>query len=166
MGFGVRYHAVDHEIACSCKTPCDSHHCETCTRVFSSKDEFNEHACPIKLQESTIFNEQEVPECTFMDVSEADDIEREHAQNKASKGGGCRCFLMAVLTLALVGLCVVSAGLILKFKSKSRAMAEVYVVNPSVTDARTTAIRRLLAEGQRITAEDVLSWYPQYEELN
>merc|ERR1712000_724170 len=99
----------------------------------------------------------------------------EAKKHAASKGKGCRCFLITVLTLGLVCLCVVSAGLIYKYKYgklpsflKSRVGTRrlTNVAYPSVTDARATAMRCLLAEGKRITAEDVLSWYPQYEELN
>merc|ERR1711964_298285 len=91
--------------------------------------------------------------------------------DSSSKKSGCRCFLITILTLALLGLIIVSAGLMYKYKYgtmpaflKSRAMLEVPVqvdaVRPTVAVHRARALRRLAAGGARITAEEVLSWYP------
>merc|ERR1712098_270753 len=175
--YAVKYHAVDHEINCPCNTPLISHQCETCSQVFLSKDEIDAHECPATLQLDTcgLYSQTAVPECKFIDVDEADRISAcavaDAQRQSVAKAPRCRCFLITILTIALVGLCAVAAGFIYKYKYnsmptslKSRAMAELEsldAVRPSVTNARAKALRRQLYEGKRIKAEDVLSWYGQ-----
>merc|ERR1712098_762206 len=146
---------------------------------MGSKDEIDAHECPATLQLDTcgLYSQTAVPECKFIDVDEADRIsacavaDAQSLRQSVSKAPRCRCFLITILTIALVWLCAIAAGFIYKYKYnsmptflKSRAMAELEsldAVRPSVTNARAKALRRQLYEGKRIKAEDVLSWHRQ-----